>query len=206
MRKLGLLVIVIAALALVPAVASAAITGSAHDLSSGGASTYKGTSDQICIYCHTPHNANTPQLAPLWNHPSTAVASFTFYSSSSFNGSTTIGQPSNNSKACLSCHDGTLAADSYGATTGTHTITGTALLGTNLSDDHPISFTYNAALATADGGLVSPASASEVVAGIPLYAEKLECASCHNVHDNANDPFLRFANAASALCLKCHVK
>jgi predicted CXXCH cytochrome family protein len=54
--------------------------------------------------------------------------------------------------------------------------------------------------------LVSPASASQVVSGIPLFAGKLECASCHTVHDNSNVPFLRADNTGSALCLKCHNK
>jgi predicted CXXCH cytochrome family protein len=84
---------------------------------------------------------------------------------------------------------------------------GVTKLGTDLTNDHPISFTYNAALATADGGLVTPASDSLVVTGIPLYSEKMECASCHNVHNNTTaQPFLRVANAGSGLCLKCHVK
>ncbi len=34
----------------------------------------------------------------------------------------------------------------------------------------------------------------------------VECASCHNVHDNANGTFLRMANTGSALCLTCHNK
>lgn len=177
---------------------AAGITGTAHDLSGRG-----WGSNQICIFCHSPHNAAATQLVPLWNHGST-TATFTAYSSSSLNA--VPGQPSNNSKACLSCHDGTVALDTYGTRTGTNMITGGALLGTDLSNDHPISFTYDAALATADGGLVTPTSASLVVTGIPLYSSKLECASCHNVHDNANGDFLRASNAASALCLKCHVK
>jgi predicted CXXCH cytochrome family protein len=199
MRKLGLLIIVVTTLALVPAICSAgSIVSTAHDLSGAGYGT-----DQICVFCHTPHNAKSPQLAPLWNHGSTA-ATFTLYSSPSL--TAVPGQPANNSKACLSCHDGTVAVDTYGSQTGTNNITGTALLGTDLSDDHPISFTYDAALATADGGLVTPASASSVVAGIPLYASTLQCASCHDVHDNDDAPFLRNTNAGSALCLKCHVK
>ncbi len=177
---------------------AAGIAGTKHDLSAKG-----WGSDQICIFCHTPHNAVTPQLVPLWNHASTA-ATFTLYSSSSLQA--VPGQPSNNSKACLSCHDGTIALDSYGTRTGTNFITGSGKLGTDLKDDHPISFAYNAALATADGGLVAPASASQVVAGIPLYDSKLECASCHNVHDNANGDYLRVNNTGSALCLKCHSK
>jgi predicted CXXCH cytochrome family protein len=199
MRKLGLFIIAIAVLALIPAVSSAgSIVSTAHDLSGAGYGT-----DQICVFCHTPHNAKTPQLAPLWNHVST-TATYTLYSSPSLNAAP--GQPANNSKACLSCHDGTVAVDAYGTRTTGTTITGTALLGTTLSDDHPISFTYDAALATADGGLVTPAGPGSVVAGIPLYTSTLQCASCHDVHDNDDAPFLRNTNAASALCLKCHIK
>jgi predicted CXXCH cytochrome family protein len=200
-RKIGLFFIVVATLALVPAASFGAITGTAHDLSGRGWGT-----DQICIFCHTPHNALTPQLVPLWNHAATAVASFTLYSSPSL--TAVPGQPAGVSKACLSCHDGTVALDSYGTRTGTNFITGTALLGTDLSNDHPVSFTYNAALATSDGGLVTPASASWVDAGqtAPLYAAQLECGSCHNVHDPQYGDFLRKSNAASALCLTCHVK
>jgi predicted CXXCH cytochrome family protein len=122
------------------------------------------------------------------------------------------------SLACLSCHDGVTGFDalvnkpgSGAGTTPTFTFNpmpaGVTKLGTDLTNDHPISFTYNAALATADGGLVTPASDSLVVTGIPLYSEKMECASCHNVHNNTTaQPFLRVANAGSGLCLKCHVK
>ncbi len=178
----------------------AAISGTAHDLSGNGWGT-----DQICVFCHTPHNAKSPQLIPLWNHDAT-TQTFTLYTSSSLNA--TPGQPAGVSKACLSCHDGVTAIDSYGTRAGTHLMTGTAKLGIDLSDDHPVSFTFNAALATADGGLVTPNSASWVDAGhtIPLYAAQLECGSCHNVHNNTNDPFLRVSNSGSALCLTCHSK
>jgi predicted CXXCH cytochrome family protein len=146
-----------------------------------------------------------PQLVPLWNHGSTA-ANFTLYTSPSLNA--VPGQPVGVSKACLSCHDGTVAIDSYGGATGGDFITGTALLGTDISNDHPVSFTYDAALATLDGGLATPSSAAWVDAGqtVPLYGAKLECGSCHNVHDPQYGDFLRKANAASALCLTCHAK
>lgn len=182
----------------------AQITGTAHDLSARG-----WGSTQICVFCHTPHNATTGLSAPLWNHAVTA-STFQTYSntvSPTFNGSTTITQPGGVSKLCLSCHDGTVAIDAFGSRTGTTFMAGSRNLGTDLRNDHPISFTFNAALVTADaGGLVSPASSSQVVAGIPLFDSKLECATCHNVHSNTNTPFLRKSNAASALCLTCHLK
>ncbi len=34
----------------------------------------------------------------------------------------------------------------------------------------------------------------------------VECASCHDPHSNTNATFLRISNAASAVCLACHVK
>jgi predicted CXXCH cytochrome family protein len=178
--------------------AQAGIAGGPHDLSGRGWGT-----TEVCIFCHTPHNAKTTQLAPLWNHAST-VATYTAYSSSTLNA--VPGAPSNNSKACLSCHDGTVALDAYGSRTGTTMIDGGALIGTNLSDDHPIGFTYDGALATLDGHLVTPASGSQVVADVPLFSAKMECGSCHNAHDNSLGDFLRVNNAGSALCLKCHVK
>jgi len=39
-----------------------------------------------------------------------------------------------------------------------------------------------------------------------LFAGTMECASCHDVHDNGIAPFLRLSNDASAMCLTCHNK
>jgi len=188
----------------------ATIAGTPHDLSTKG----WGTTD-LCKFCHTPHLAQNVAGAPLWNHRTT-VASYTLYSSATFQGATTAGQPGPTSKLCLSCHDGTVAIDSFAnggvLQTGTHFMTSTNLVGggatPSLAGDHPIAFTYDAALASADKGLVSPSSASYVdTAGtVPLYASKMECASCHGSHDNTYGKFLRISNAGSALCLKCHIK
>lgn len=169
------------------------VGGTAHDLSGNGWGT-----DQICKPCHTPHNANGSAGAPLWNHTVTS-ATFTLYSSPTLNA--TMGQPVGVSKLCLSCHDGTVAMDSFPGGSNSHTMTGDAMLGTNLSNDHPISFDYNAALVALDPGLKDPATT-----GLPLYNGKLECATCHDVHNNTLDPFLRSTVVGSALCLKCHNK
>lgn len=78
------------------------------------------------------------------------------------------------------------------------------MLGSDLRNDHPISVTYDA---SRDPAFVAPVSGA--VNGLPLYGSgknQVECASCHNVHDNANAPFLRVSNGGSALCLKCHIK
>lgn len=178
--------------------AGAGISGTKHDFSAAG---YGST--QLCIFCHAPHNAQTIAEAPLWNHQST-VATYTLYSGPGTMNAT-VGQPGAVSKLCMSCHDGTVAIGNFGTiTTDTHYVTGKSLMGTNLSNDHPIGFTYDAALVTADKGLVAPATV--VAAGLPLFTNKMECSTCHGVHDNTNTPFLRKTNAASALCLTCHIK
>ncbi len=176
----------------------AGITGTAHDF------TVYWVTDEACKACHVPHNARTDTGGPLWNHAPTN-ATFAIYGSPTMNA--TSGQPSSVSKLCLSCHDGTVGLSDFGGgISGGYRLGpgNPAYISTDLSDDHPVSFTYDGALATADGGLVTPATAKEVVAGIPLYGGKLECSTCHNVHDNALGKFLRASNAASALCLKCH--
>jgi len=185
------------------------IVGSAHDFSTQN----WNTSGEICICCHTPHNSNITVLdAPLWNHQVT-TATFQLYSSSTFNGAATIGQPNANSKLCLSCHDGTVALENYGTTTnGTHFISGLNNIGTDLRNDHPISFIYDAALSAQDPGLWNPAThlsgiGSGTIQQTMLFNDRLECASCHDVHNSTGiSSLLLKTNAASALCLTCHNK
>ncbi len=188
-------------------VGMAQISGSAHDFSNK----IWNPSHETCVVCHTPHNAVTGIDAPLWNHELTQ-ATFTVYSSPTFDGSGTIGQPNGNSKLCLSCHDGTVAADNFGgASNNTSYVRGSALLGTDLSNDHPISFTYDATLATADGGLYDPGTQTSglggTIASDLLFNNKLQCASCHDVHNGSGlDYLLVISNVGSALCLTCHDK
>lgn len=213
------------ALIMVASVAfGASIVASKHDLSTGGSSSLNAaltaagrTTTQVCVFCHTPHQAAAAAgQDPLWNHTVTSTANFGVYASDTLNavltdiGGQAVGSQSV-SALCMGCHDGTVAvnslykapADGLSAGAATVMITGSALLGTSLNDDHPINFTYDAALATADGGLVTPAS---LPAAIKLFSGTVQCASCHNVHDPANAPFLRMSNAGSALCLACHTK
>ena len=131
----------------------------------------------------------------------------------------TIPEPSDSSKACLSCHDGTVAVDSFGGNTGgTEFLTGRFTLGSDLGNDHPVSFTYDTTLAGADGELWDPSVQTipslpgnpTITAGV-LIDGKLECASCHDVHANKgfaelSNSMLIINNAASGLCLTCHDK
>mgnify|MGYP001823917022 FL=1 len=184
--------------------ASAQIANTAHDFSGD---TWSG--GEICVVCHAPHNnAATVSGAPLWNHALTTTTGFTPYDSNTFNA--TAGNPSGTSLLCLSCHDGTVALDSFGGTTGTTFLTGADNLGKDLSNDHPISFAYDTALATADGELFDPATATTALGGTIaadlLFGGSMECASCHDVHGTGNTALLLIPNTGSDLCLTCHNK
>jgi len=77
-----------------------------------------------------------------------------------------------------------------------------ANLGTDLTNDHPVNFTYNDTLATNDGSLKAPAS----LTGVKLYSNKVQCASCHDPHTSTQGAFLRVSMTGSALCFACHTK
>ncbi|MBI2095764.1 MAG: cytochrome c3 family protein [Candidatus Omnitrophica bacterium] len=200
--------------------ALASIKESMHDFSGRGWNAGKG--GEICKVCHTPHNT-TSNVAPLWNHTLTQ-ANFTVYSSPSLSLNAKVGQPNPASKACLSCHDGTVSIDAFGfgpnaeeARGGSESIAPGFKLGTDLSNDHPVSFTYDAALSTEDGGLHDPTVKSVPALGGKtidtgmLINHKLECSSCHDVHKSKGDSptanyLLLVKNTESALCLTCHNK
>ena len=178
------------------------IAGSAHDFSGSG-----WTPDgRICVACHTPHNSDTtvPE-APIWNHELT-TQTFTMYGTT-LAGTSTDAQPNGVSRLCLSCHDGVTALDSFGGNTGSTIIGAAGDLGTDLSDDHPISINYIQA-----NGLVDPTTASGITGGTTiqadmLYSNRVECSSCHDVHNKYNlASLLKKSNTGSALCLTCHAK
>jgi len=182
------------------ALAATGLAGSKHDFS-----TMANASGQICIACHAPHNGGNNLL---WNHTA-STATYTMYASSTMNAQ--AGTPGSTSKLCLSCHDGTVAIDSFGGLTpAAGIITGAAKLGIDLSNDHPIGIDYTDTLATEDGGLKVPSTAAALggtIATKLLFANKLECASCHDVHNAlGNVKLVRINNAGSALCTTCHTK
>ena len=206
------------------------ITNSKHNLSSTGASTtgLKGTtsdSNQICVYCHTPHNAN-PSM-PLWNRSNPAGTLFTLYSGVNMtNVSYKTGLTSDSiSLFCLSCHDGNTNfnnvhnAPSDGVPLFDGSITsGHANFGRNLSNSHPINFAVDGTLNTGNDLHLLGTGATKMGKALgpqfPLFrttrngnvSNTLECSSCHAVHDMTNTPFLRYTMAGSQLCLGCHNK
>ena len=217
MKKLFVLFSVLALIAGFSGVSAAGIVGSAHDFSGFGFS-----GGQICLPCHTPHNA-VSNAAPLWNHE-LSTATYNLYSSPSMQA--TVNQPTGASKLCLSCHDGTVAVDSFGGQSGTifiSAVNADADLTTDLSNDHPISFVYDTALATADPGLFDPSttivtigsgafSKTGSITDVMLENNVLQCQGCHSVHNDfvagtaISDALLKISIGGSELCLACHNK
>ena len=194
----------------------AQITGTAHDFS---LETWAPDQNKICAVCHTTHNATPVATAPLWDHEVTAVTGYTLYSSATFDshGGTTIGDPGASSKLCLSCHDGTIALENFGGvSSGDHYISTANRIGgvdgDNLANEHPISFEYTSFLAGLDDGLRDPSTTDVpalggTISNTMLFANKMECASCHDVHNSYNVPsLLKISNTNSQLCLTCHNK
>ncbi|NMF90496.1 cytochrome c3 family protein [Aromatoleum petrolei] len=78
-------------------------------LNAGMMDAYRNDYQQVCVYCHTPHAANTNISAPLWNR-TVRTTTYTLYNQQTLSQDAT--QPGPNSLTCLSCHDGQTAVDS----------------------------------------------------------------------------------------------
>ena len=142
---------------------------------------------------------------------------------------------------CMSCHDGVVAMNAYSQQTGSsdgkgangasRNITGTAGFKGDMSNHHPMGFSYQtvqsadkeiAATSTvmvpsdADiaGGAVTGPLTGTVTIGDLLYGSAtgntFECVTCHDVHNPANatgaERFLWRSNNQSNFCLTCHLK
>jgi len=165
--------------------------------------------NQVCLPCHTPHNALEVdgENYVLWNH---AETNQTFVMYTNIEGETVPGQPEGPSKLCLSCHDGVTAIDSYGGMTGSIVMTGDAAMGTDLSNDHPIGIQYPT---SQPSEYRDPSTYAPGIGGGPGVklvtidgTDRVECSSCHNVHNNGLGNFLRVPIQESYLCLQCHIK
>lgn len=220
MRVFGLAA---AALCILAGPAQAGISLTKHNLSSSSGNTIRSTDNpEICIFCHTPHDAIKNDNIPLWNHTLSTTASYGVYTSPTFDASDAADVAAATEAAavvtnlCLSCHDGTVAINSLNNVSninGTTTMTGvdgdgtlpaiSSNLGTSLTNDHPVNFTYDATLVSADGGLHDPTTLANAI----VFNGKVQCASCHDPHTSDSEgAFLRASMTESALCLECHNK
>ena len=186
-----------------PAVALAALANTVHNLTATGPGTIKAPAvGELCVFCHTPHSASTTRA--LWNRDLPPIT-YNLYTSSTLEA--TLNQPTGSSRLCLSCHDGTTALGNLRVSPATGPVTlgaltGRAALGTDLSDDHPVSFVYDAALALKQGQIADP---SALTKNTPLDTnQQMQCTSCHDPHDDRYRKFLRTDDRAGGLCTACH--
>ena len=93
---------------------------------------------------------------------------------------------------------------------------GLPFLGSDLRNDHPVAIVYETARAAAATEFVAQVvNGQRITVGavdpVPIYGSNgatatVECASCHNAHNNSMGNFLRKANTGSSMCLSCHIK
>ena len=204
------------------------IKNTKHDLSASGSGTIQDTAySEICVFCHTPHRADTSNTnAPLWNRSGLADINIVkIYNSATLNPlskDATALTAINDSDAplCLSCHITTYltknlrnpsninGVDTQPVTTG-WTLSANAEIGIELHDDHPIGMPY-ATVQSTDDEFRAPSGSgvSQKVSSLNLYTNTgvMWCSSCHDVHNNTYAPFLATNNTGSGLCLTCHIK
>ena len=207
--KIGLVFLALGSLLIPGPVSSGSILDTKHNLSVSGPGPVKSTTEsEICVFCHAPHNTRR-DIPYLWNKSDT-TASYTPYQSTTLHAA--VGQPTGASKLCLSCHDGTVAlgalltrpAEIPFAGGVRFLPAGRTNLGTDLSDDHPVSLVYDSALASSNLELNDPLALPPQVR---LDQNKeLQCTACHDSHDNSNGKFLVMVNQYSGLCTTCHSK
>ena len=171
--------------------------------------------------------------APLWNNTASAniVASGIYNSYAVINGvstqSFTVSEGQINAtdaRLCLACHDGGVGEPVNQPNSGIMEISSTtfmssnALIGTDLSNDHPIGMDLGPNPQLADPDIRTLADIRGVAVGFnedPFPGDLgddnvnvMWCSTCHDVHDSdlLTKPFLRISNAGSALCKACHKK
>lgn len=205
------------------------IVNTVHDLRS----TLGGASFTLCNFCHVAHKTAAPDITPpasagpyLWNHVLSSVVSYGVYTSDTFKGYNTDikdlgtggGGSINASNLCLSCHDGTVGINYwYERVTGSNyqplpngnnVFVNISAQIKDLTQTHPVNFTYDATLAT-KAGILTPASTSSVDSAgeVPLFQGKMQCATCHDPHNGDSSIFEQSfpTQASGSFCTYCHL-
>jgi len=233
-----------AALMLLPSRSDGAvgIVGSLHDFYSntnawiGGTNKWlTGTRTNVCGECHTIHHAPDPKNGPLWIHTMSKQTYKTYdqAGSETFDALGLTVALGSSSKACLSCHDGTvgindqtsLIAGPSGTSTnqivgGTPVYVADAVIPINNNDlthMHPIGVSYTAAAGVLPAGELNNTSGVwPNTPGSPTIAQMLkgtshtmECSTCHDIHrtrGNAPNSGIYTIASGQNLCLGCHNK
>jgi predicted CXXCH cytochrome family protein len=171
----------------------AGLEGSKHDLS------HEEWSDgDLCGACHMPHRTEPPKAAPLWDPNADLTRTF---------GTSAADKalPAQSTLMCLWCHDGTIATETIAGIKTDRFIhkQNPALFSTgHQASNHPVGAEYP----QFDEGY-NPIATVEASGAVVLPDNKVECVSCHDPHNDADEPYmLVMSNRRSALCLMCHKK
>lgn len=186
------------------------LAGTTHDIAATG-----------CRGCHAPHNgasatggSGSTGVILQWSRSfPNPVSTFGVYDSATMankavelGGSalTTSTDVRMYSLLCLSCHDG--VTSTFSPTMNTRNQVGSrasfgggAYESFGLTNDHPININYDPTKKT------SLQAVATVAAALPLYGPNntMQCATCHDAHNNVNTKFLRQPNNTTH-CTTCH--
>jgi hypothetical protein len=219
------LVVCVATAAFAARAPKSAVFGSAHDFKTN----LGGASYTLCNFCHIAHKFGSAPTGPgylLWNHTLSNVASYGVYTSDSMRSTPAdLGGQLVVSNLCLSCHDGTVAVNSwYEVQLGKNfqpLATGTVFVGDDmttrdLTKQHPINFTYPDATTAAAIG-IQPAADTNSIDGngnVPLFGGKMQCATCHDPHAGPTTgsslffrtfPSTPAQTTTGSFCVYCHL-
>jgi predicted CXXCH cytochrome family protein len=146
----------------------------------------------FCSQCHEQSSSSKANIhasgidqAHLRKSPKTAAAA------------AASGRVDDESRACMSCHDGAAAADA-----GAHSaMRGLVAFG---AQEHPIGIVYPTSPSSCDSQarLVDPRSLD---GRIRLFNQTVGCGSCHSVYSSQNS-LVVMSNQRSRLCLSCHIE
>lgn len=192
------------------------VTAGAGPVDTSGAFTY------LPLWNHTLQDPFNPAYVMYTNGPG-APQSGPLEAQVVWNPAVAPTTPGSTSLLCLSCHDGTVAVNSWGnpdqlatsQSTGSHTIAQNYMIGKDryLGNHHPISFDYIAVQALDPNIRPSSTFLTGAPAAIStiqdhLYGNNMECGTCHSVHNKGNtgEHLLWRSDQNSQLCLTCHTQ
>ncbi len=208
-----------------------AVFGSEHDFKTPNPeyNAPGGASYSLCNFCHIAHKFGSAPTGPgylLWNHTLSNQASYGVYTSDSMRSAPAdLGGQMTVSNLCLSCHDGTIAVNSwYEAQLGPNfqpLPQGTNFMAEDhttrdLTKQHPINFIYPDATTAANIGIFPAADLNSIDGNgnVPLFNGKMQCATCHDAHAGPSSgahlffrtfPSTPAQTTTGSFCVYCHL-
>ncbi|HEY3243858.1 MAG TPA: cytochrome c3 family protein [Phycisphaerae bacterium] len=169
------------------------IRGSKHDFTRAE----WNVTNAACLPCHVAHEYARPEpKVGLWERAAAPRVAELYAPVRS--------TPGPSSLRCLACHDANSAPDTFGDETGAlgPQLPARARIAVNgrLSTDHPIGVRY-----PLGDSQFQPVGAATANQRVRLFDRRVECSSCHEVHNAFELPYmLVMPNTQSQMCLNCH--